>query len=256
MRKYSSISVEYSEGVKWIYLNRPDKLNSLNRVMMDEIIDAVKNSGDAWAYVFSGKGKVFSAGIDLRELSESKNELESGGLFEKLSQMVNTILYLDKPVIIALNGSAYGGGAEFIWLGDIVIAPKNIKIGWLEARWGLIPPLLPVLGVPSFGLMKTQFLAYTSGVITSEEAYEKGIISVLVQSGEELKTKVNEVLQLLKSNSPDAFISLKRYFRMIKGVDLTSYGVSELIRLGRDLRVVDRAKRFIQEKKYPEYDWG
>ncbi len=255
MSTYNFIEVFDRAGVRWIVFNRPEKLNAFNRGLMDEVISAL-GDGDFWAVVFTGKGKVFSAGIDLGELASSKDSLESGGLFEKLAEMVNAILMLDKPVIIALNGSAYGGGAEFIWLGDFVIAPRGVKLGWPEARWGLIPPFLPALGKYTLGLMRSQYLAYTSGSITVEEAYNNGLVTVLVDSVDELGKAVEHILNSLKSNSPEAFKSLKNYFRRIKMAVLTMYGVSELIRLGRDYRVVERAREFIEAKKYPSYEWG
>ena len=255
MSTYKYVEVFDREGVRWIVFNRPEKLNSFNRGLMDEVIHALDGEG-YWAVVFSGKGRLFSAGIDLAELAASKDSLESGGLFEKLAEMVNTILMLDKPIVIAMNGSAYGGGAEFLWLGDFVVAPKGIKIGWPEARWGLIPPFLPALGKYTFGLMRSQYLAYTSGSITSEEAYNHGLISVLVESVEEVEKAVDDILNSLKANSPDAFKSLKNYFRRIKMDLLAMYGVSELIRLGRDDRVVSRARAFVDKKEFPSYEWG
>lgn len=255
MDKYRFIEVYNEDGVRWIYFNRPDKLNSFNSGLMNEVID-VLGGGGYWAIVFSGRGKVFSAGIDLAELASYKDPIDSGKLFEKLSGMVNTILSLDVPVLIALNGDAYGGGAEFLWLGDFVIAPKGVKIGWPEARWGLIPPFLPSLGRYTLGLMRSQYLAYTSGSITGEEAYKLGLVSILIESFDELSNAVNKVLDELKINSPDSFKSLKNYFREIKKDVISMYGVSELIRLGRDYKVIDRARKFIDQKVYPNYDWG
>ncbi len=255
MSTYKYIEVSDRDGVRWIVFNRPEKLNSFNRGLMDEVIKALSEDG-YWAVVFTGKGKVFSAGIDLAELAGSRDALESGGLFEKLAEMVNTILMLDKPIVIAMNGSAYGGGAEFLWLGDFVVAPKGVKIGWPEARWGLIPPFLPALGKYTLGLMRSQYLAYTSGSISSEVAYDLGFISVLVDSIDYIEKAVYDILDSLKSNSPDAFKSLKNYFRRIKMDMLAMYGVSELIRLGRDERVIDRARAFIEKKEFPSYEWG
>jgi len=255
MDKYRFIEVYDEDGVRWIYFNRPDKLNSFNNGLMNEVIDVLEEGG-YWAIIFSGRGKVFSAGIDLAELASYSDPIDSGKLFEKLSEMVNTIFSLDVPVLIALNGDAYGGGAEFLWLGDFIIAPKGVRIGWPEARWGLIPPFLPSLGRYTLGLMRSQYLAYTSGYITSEEAYKLGLVSILIESLDEISKAVDNLLNMLKNNSPDSFKSLKKYFREVKKDVITMYGVSELIRLGRDYRVIDRARRFIDQKVYPSYDWG
>jgi len=252
---YETIEVVDREGVRWIVFNRPEKLNAFNTRMMDEVVRATREA-DAWAYVYTGKGRFFSAGIDLSEVASSKDADDSGSIFAKLGEMFNTIFYLDKPVIVALNGDAYGGGAEFIWLGDIVIAPKDARIGWAEAKWGLIPPLLPLLGSMSMGIGRAQYIAYTSGVVRAKELEHYGVISKLVDDPADLEEEVNKSLEELRANSPRAFRSLKRYFRMIKLGPLAAYGVSELERLSRSGGVIEAAKEFLRSKRQPSYDWG
>lgn len=255
MSGYTYIDVYGRDGVLWIVFNRPDKLNSFNMGMMQEVIDATKSSEGYWAIVYTGRGRFFSAGIDLYEVSQSTSADEVGEIFSKLGEMFNTIFNVDKPIVIALNGDAYGGGAEFIWLGDIVIATKDAKIGWAEAKWGLIPPLLPLLGSMSMGIGRAQLIAYTSGVVAAKDLEHFGVISMLVESPDELENSVSKVLDMVKANSPFAFRSLKKYFRMIKLTHLASYGVSELERLSRSMSVVAAAKEFVRSKEQPTYEW-
>ncbi len=252
---YETIEVIDRDGVRWIVFNRPEKLNAFNTRMMDEVIRAT-TEGEAWAYVYTGRGRFFSAGIDLSEVASSKDADESGAVFAKLGEMFNTIFQLDQPVIVALNGDAYGGGAEFIWLGDVVIAPRDAKIGWAEAKWGLIPPLLPLLGSISMGIGRAQYIAYTSGVVKAKDLEHYGVISKLVDSPGDIEEEVSKTLDEIRANSPNAFRSLKNYFRMIKLGPLTAYGVSELERLSRSSRVIEAAREFLRSKRQPSYDWG
>ncbi len=252
---YQYIEVFDRDGVRWIVFNRPEKLNSFNKALMDEVIKATVEAVDNWALVYTGRGRFFSAGIDLAEVAGSRDADEAGSIFAKLAEMFNVIFNVDKPVIVALNGDAYGGGAEFIWLGDVVIAPKDAKIGWAESRWGLIPPLLPLLGSLSMGIARAQYIAYTSGVLKAKELEHFGVISKVVDSPDKVEEAVSQALMEIKANSPAAFRSLKQYFRMVKLGPLASYGVSELERLSRSGKVIEAAKEFLRSKRQPSYEW-
>ena len=256
MNGYKSIKVEWIGKVKKIVFNRPDKLNSFNRVLMNEVIEEVLKRDGAKAIVFTGEGRFFSAGIDLGEVASAKDEEDVQDIFRTLARMFNTILGLDIPVIILLNGDAYGGGAEFIWLGDFVIAPRNIKIGWAEARWGLVPPIFPALAPLSIGIMRSQLISYTSGTLTSEEAYQYGLISHIVDEPSKLEEGFKKILEDLENLSLESFKSLKNSFRMWKNSYLINFGVSELIRLSRNSEVSENARKFILEKRFPRYSWG
>lgn len=122
------ILMERKGKAAWIYLNRPEKLNSLNTKLMDELIEALRKAEEdleTKIIIITGKGKTFSAGIDLREVAEAKSPDDSAAIFRKLAGLFRALLALEKPLIMAVNGHAYGGGAELLWAADIVIAVKG-----------------------------------------------------------------------------------------------------------------------------------
>lgn len=256
MREDKLVRIEWIGNIKKIVFNRPDKLNAFNTELMEEVISEVSKLGRAKALVFTGEGRFFSAGIDLAEVASCRDSNEVQNIFRTLARMFNTIASVDIPVIILLNGDAYGGGAEFIWLGDFVVAPKGIRIGWAESRWGLVPPIFPYLGSLTLGIIRSKYIAYTSGYITSEDAYHFGLISQLVDNKDELEKALEEILKKLSGISPYAFKSMKNYFRMVMNHQLTMYGVSELIRLSGDPQVKRKALDFIERKELPSYNWG
>jgi len=143
--------------------------------------------------VISGEGKIFSAGIDLQEIARAEKVEEVEDIFIHLERMFKTLLDVPKITILALNGDAYGGGAEMIWAADIVVSVEDAKIGWAEARWGLVPPIAIGLGSFVLGFSRAALTAYTAGSITAKEAYNLGLISVLT-SRDRLRESVEESL--------------------------------------------------------------
>ncbi|MET1129132.1 MAG: enoyl-CoA hydratase/isomerase family protein [Thermoproteota archaeon] len=255
---YYTVEVAKEGKLGWITLNRPDKLNALNRAMLNELLKALsemRDSPDVKIVVITGRGKAFSAGIDLKELASSSSPDEAEELFAKLAEVFEAVMSFPKPVIIALNGHAYGGGAELLWAADIVVSVKGVKIGWPEARWNLVPPALPFYGVFSLGPARAAYIALTSGELTSEEAYKLGLVSVLVDSQEELVDAVREVAVRIMANSPDAVSSIKAMLLQAKRSLPVGYGVAELRRLARYKKAIDAARAFAERKEMPSYDW-
>jgi enoyl-CoA hydratase/3-hydroxyacyl-CoA dehydrogenase len=146
---YRFVSVEVLDGVGWVVLRRVEKLNALNSEVVEEVIralDELEGRGDVRVIAVTGEGRVFSAGADLSEVASASSPEEAGRLFASIARLARRMLYVDKPLILALNGDAYGGGAELIWAADIVVSVENAKLVWAEARWGYNTPILQDIG--------------------------------------------------------------------------------------------------------------
>ena len=251
------VETKIDEGVGWLIFNRSERLNAFNIEFMSEIISKIEelnSNPEVKVIAITGKGKVFSAGIDLAEVAKSEHPQDRANVFKKLAEMVTKTINTDKPVIIAVNGHCYGGGAELLWAGDIVIAVEGIKIAWVEAKWGFVPPFLSTIGALVFGPQRSSYIAMTSGSMTSDEAYKYGFISKLVKTPDELEKAVYQVKNEIMKNSPDAIRSLKRINRALKLTTLTALGVEELVELSRGKVAWDATKKFV-EKKEPKYEW-
>jgi len=168
-----------------IKINRPDALNSMNLDVIWELsktIDIVGADESIKALIITGSGeRSFCAGADIAYMVNI-NPVEAEKYASSAQSVLNKIEKLEKPVIAAVNGFALGGGCELALVCDIRIASSNAKIGQPEVTigippgWGGTQRLLRIVG-PS----KAKELIFTGKMISAEEAYEIGLVNILVK---------------------------------------------------------------------------
>lgn len=168
-----------------IKINRPDALNSMNLDVIWELsktIDIVGTDESIKAVIITGSGeRSFCAGADIAYMVNI-NPVEAEKYASSAQSVLNKIEKLEKPVIAAVNGFALGGGCELALVCDIRIASSNAKIGQPEVTigippgWGGTQRLLRIVG-PS----KAKELIFTGKMISAEEAYEIGLVNILVK---------------------------------------------------------------------------
>ncbi len=137
----SSLKFEIADNIGYITLNRPDKLNSFNREMSLEMLDALKKceSPEVRCVLITGAGKGFSAGQDLAEVMATNGPSIHSILLELFNPIVTRIRDIEKPVIAAVNGVAAGAGANIALCCDIVIASQTASFLQAFSKIGLIP---------------------------------------------------------------------------------------------------------------------
>ncbi len=138
---YQKIHFVVSEGVAVITLNRPDKLNSFDREMSLEVIDALdkaKEDGTVRAVLITGEGRAFSAGQDLAEAIAPGTRIEDI-LTTQYNPIVGRIRSLPKPVVAAVNGVAAGAGANIAFACDLTLAAESANFIQSFINIGLIP---------------------------------------------------------------------------------------------------------------------
>ena len=170
---------EERESIGFITLNRPDKLNSLNREMallLQETLDKCKSAAIRCVYI-SGAGKGFCAGQDLAEVVDPKGPGMSGILADQLNPMVTRIHRLEKPVMAAVNGVAAGAGANIALCCDIVVATQSASFIQAFSKIGLIPDTGGTHTLPRLiGWQKASALMMLGDKISAEEAEQLGMI--------------------------------------------------------------------------------
>ena len=137
----SSVLFEIKDAIGFITLNRPDKLNSLNREMsllMQEKLDECNRKEVRCVYI-TGAGKGFSAGQDLAEVVDPKGPGLNVILSEHYNPIVIRIRKLEKPVVAAVNGVAAGAGANIALCCDVVVAAQSASFLQAFSKIGLIP---------------------------------------------------------------------------------------------------------------------
>lgn len=175
----SSILFELKEGIGYITLNRPDKLNSFNREMallMQEMLDICKEKQVRCVYI-TGAGKAFSAGQDLAEVTDPNGPGMSRILSEHYNPIVTKIRKLEKPVVAAINGVAAGAGANIALCCDVVVAAQSASFLQAFSKIGLIPDSGGTHTLPRLiGWQKASALMMLGDKVPASEAERFGMI--------------------------------------------------------------------------------
>lgn len=177
------IKTNLSSGVFTITLNRPDKLNSFNFEMANQMKQALmeaESNDEIRCILITGEGRAFCAGQDLAEATEVSNDPDrdlSEIVHHTYIPIIKGIRKLEKPVVCAVNGTAAGAGANIALACDIVIASEEAKFIQSFSQIGLIPDsggtyILPRL----IGLARATALTFLGDKVTAQEAVEMGMI--------------------------------------------------------------------------------
>lgn len=250
---YTNLLFEVNDGICTITINRPDKMNALNRAVLDELDDAfdkVYSDDNIKGVILTGQGnKAFVAGADIKEFLEVSDNM-GAQLAERGQHIFFKIEDCPKPVIAAVNGFALGGGCELAMSCHFRMASENAKFGQPEVNLGLIPGYggtqrLSLLA----GKGKAMELILTGNMIAAEEAKTYGLVNH-VTTQEELLPKTKELLQLIISKSP---VAVSKAIKAINTFDHTRAGFMEEARLfGEVFKSEDKkegTQAFLEKRK-------
>ena len=210
------VTIDIMDGVADVRLNRPEKYNALSREMFSAILDAGENLSEAKevrAVVLSGNGNGFCAGLDMSNFARMAESAEDKSAVKTVAErgddpgtFAQKTAYVWKrlpmPVITAIHGVAYGGGAQVALGGDIRIAAPDVKMSILEIKWGLIPDMSlsqTLRDLVSLDVAKE--LTFTGRVLNGEQAKELGLVTHVDANPLERALALAEEIA---SKSPDA----------------------------------------------------
>ncbi len=229
---FENLLTTIENGILTITINRPDKLNALNKKTVQEIGAAVKNAeadNEVKAIILTGSGqKSFVAGADIAEFVGLS--IEQGKALAQAGQDVfKSIETCSKPVVAAVNGFALGGGCELSMACHLRIASDNAKFGQPEVNLGLIAGYGGTQRLIQYiGKTKATELHMTADMINAEQALNLGLVNYVVPQ-DQLIAKCVEIIEKIKSKSPKAITgvinSVNAYFE--NGVDGFSAEIEE-----------------------------
>jgi enoyl-CoA hydratase len=202
---FQNILVEKKTALAQITINRPKKLNALNRATIEELhqaFDALESDFNIKAIIITGSGeKAFVAGADISEFSDFSAKEGSSLAKEGQEKLFDFVENLSTPVIAAINGFALGGGLELAMACHFRIASDTAKMGLPEVSLGVIPGYGGTQRLPQLvGKGKAMEMIMTAGMISAEDAKECGLVNH-VTTPEELIPLAEKIASKILRNS-------------------------------------------------------
>lgn len=203
---FQTLLTDLENGILTITINRPDKLNALNKTVIEElsaVIDEMISNPSVKSVIITGSGpKSFVAGADISEFS-SLDAHGGKALAQKGQDLVFTkIENSPKPIIAAVNGFALGGGCELAMSCHFRVASDNAKFGQPEVNLGLIPGYGGTQRlVQLIGKGRAMELLMTGNMIDVNTALQYGLVNHVVPQAE-LLSKARSILELINTKAP------------------------------------------------------
>lgn len=205
---YTTIVTDINNGICTITINRPDKLNALNRTVIDELsaaLDEVYTNPAIRCAIITGAGpKAFVAGADITEFLDT--DAAGGAELAKRGQdmVFSKIENCPKPIVAAVNGFALGGGCELAMACHFRLASENAKFGQPEVNLGLIPGYGGTQRLAQLvGKGKAMELMMTAHLIDANEAKQLGLVNH-VTTAETLLAHTQQILEVIMGKGPQA----------------------------------------------------
>jgi enoyl-CoA hydratase/carnithine racemase len=215
LSQIQTLACKKENAILTVELNRPDKLNAFNDQMfrdVAQIAEFTSSNPEVRIVVFKGRGRAFSSGADLTELSGGIAEIDADALEQHIraaQEVMNQVEAIPKTTIAAINGPAVGAGFQLALACDFRIAVEGIKMGLSDVRIGIIPALGATTRLPKLiGLAKSKELIMGGNLIKSEEAYQIGLLNLLVEA-EALDDSVDRFAKNLIRSAPLALSTAK-----------------------------------------------
>jgi enoyl-CoA hydratase/carnithine racemase len=213
----SSVILEIENGIADLRLNRPDAYNALDKSMIDGLLEAgaeIRAREEVRVVVLSGSGRGFCSGLDMSNFGDmvsgdltadsaavAYDELSEAGA-NRVQQLGWQWREMSVPVIAALHGAALGGGLNLALGADMRIAAPDVKLGFVEITWGLLPDMSATQSLRRImPLDRIMELVLSGRRLTGHEALEYGIVTRLSETPFETAM---ELAGQIAGRNPDA----------------------------------------------------
>lgn len=202
---YNTLQTSLKDQILIVQINRPDKLNALNKDVMDDLKNVIKeihSNKEVKAAIITGSGnKAFVAGADITEF-QGLSKKEGKELAKKGQKIFASIEQSTKPIVAAVNGFALGGGCELAMACHFRTASENARFGQPEVNLGLIPGYGGTQRlVQLIGKGRALELLMTGNMIDAATALQYGLVNHLFPH-QELIEKTSSILQTIISKAP------------------------------------------------------
>ena len=224
--EYETLCVNKKEKIGYITLNRPERLNSFDIKLGEElysVLKELKNDKQIIAVVIKGTGKGFCGGGDVKEMYQAEDKSKFlRQLTKTIHKCVIEMRTMEKTVIAAVNGAAFGAGLSLALACDIIISVKEAKFCSAFIGIGLAPGCGTQFFTKIVGYQKACEYILTSKTFTAEEAKELGFVNMVVES-DKLDDAVEEFANKFRSLPPIAVGKAKMLINKSLDNDMLSH---------------------------------
>lgn len=212
------ISCEVNKSVAIVHLDDTGRLNVLTRDLIKNLnleLDRLESHDDVHVIILTGRDRIFSAGADLREFVRYRASHENDDFIEPWQRLSR----FSKPVLIALNGVAAGGGLELALMGDVIFAAETAKIGQPELSVGVIPGGGATQRLTKrIGRSITSYMCLTGKMFSAQQAHAWGIVHEVIPD----RDLMNHVLEIAHHIAQRPLPLLKRVKACIQKAEHSS----------------------------------
>jgi len=242
--------IEYSAatGVARITLNRPDKRNAITSEMMSALREALQRGADdstVRVLLIRGAGKDFCAGLDLSEVLKSAENAETSlASARRLGDLYIAMRLHPKPIISAVQGRAFGGGAGIATASDLILAAESAQFGYPEVKLGFIPAIVTTMLRRAVNERQATELALTGEPISAPRAYAIGLINHVFPDAE-FRPEVERYVAALAENSATAMSLSKKLLYETDGMSF-EVSIEAGVQANVNARMTDDFKRGVE----------
>jgi len=246
------VEYEVRGRAAWITLASPETRNALSSAMIDGLGAALVRGTDDPAVrviVVTGRGPAFCAGADLK--GGGAAVAPGGGQPNPFVDILTRMWDGPKPVVVAANGHAFGGGVGLVAAADVALAIESATFSFSEVRVGVIPAMISVVVLPKLGVHQTMRLFLTGRRFDAREALGYGILHRVVPA-EGLEAAVLEEVDAIVQGGPVAIAEAKRLVRTVARLrmdDAFAYAEAKIAELFASPEAAEGMAAFAQKRK-------
>ncbi len=212
---YTVLETEVRDHVGYLWLNRPERMNALGIAFWEELpraVEALEKDEAVRVIALAGRGKAFTAGLDLREMAPLLMEPSEASvayrrslreIILRMQEAVNRLAYATKPVIAAVHGYCLGAGVDLITACDIRLASRDAVFSVRETRIAIVADLGTLQRLPRLvpeGVAREW--VFTGRDVSAEEAHAVHLVQTLTDDADALMEETQRMAQRVAANSP------------------------------------------------------
>jgi len=261
---YQSIITEVDEGVGLLTLNRAERQNAFDELLIAEItrgLVELEFDPQVRVVVLSASGRNFCAGTDQHWMKRAANytSQENQRDAQNFACLMTTLNEFPKPTIARVQGSAYGAGVGLIAACDIAVGTYDALFALNEVKSGLLPAVISPYVLAAIGERHARRYMLSAERFSATEAYRIGLLHEIVPGEEQLDEAVGEIIDSLLKGGPNAQAGCKALIRVIAGQPIDAATIEETVQYIARARSSAEGKEGLAaflEKRKPNWSAG